>query len=356
MSSAIAEDIIINLDANTVYVDVVINVDTTTAYTITTTTGPRFEVVDSVTVERHAWVDSWIWLFRGVADSTTVNAIAADDDSNSTSNNYWASRLVGIATPDTYTIRATSFEYVTARERPIGTYTLSSNLIPHIDTATVVVETVTTIIDTPTVIPVITPVPEIATPSLPIGPVSLPADHELIIEIVEVVPVVEPQIEELIEPVLNIPEQIDQIPESIETPIVQEVVIDEPTPIEEVIEEIIQIKDVVVADLPPDTPVQLENGVVITAAVVVALDLFNNPTELLTEIFTNPAEVFTAISNIGADMSDQERTESEKTIIASVIAGQAAINAAGIATTAKGPVNTGGPNNNNIKLLRRKKL
>jgi hypothetical protein len=35
-----------------------------------------------------------------------------------------------------------------------------------------------------------------------------------------------------------------------------------------------------------------------------------------------------AIGSIGADMSDEERTESEQTIVAAVIAGQAAVTAA----------------------------
>jgi len=176
---ATAEDIIINLDATTTYVDVVVNVDTTTAYVITTTTGPRFEVVDSVTVERPAWVDSWLWLYRGVADSTTARtgqgAIAADDDGNSSSNNYWASRLSGTLTADTYTIRATSYDYVVAGQRAVGTYTLSSGLIPHRDTATAVVDTHTASIDGNTVtvdtstavVPTPAPEPPIVAPEPP---------------------------------------------------------------------------------------------------------------------------------------------------------------------------------------------
>jgi hypothetical protein len=119
--------------------------------------------------------------------------------------------------------------------------------------------------------------------------------------------------------------------------------------------EVIQADEVDLETLAPETPVQLDNGVVITAAVAVALELFDSPAELISAIFTSPEEVLTAITNIGADMSEEEREESEKTIVASVIAGQAAINAAGIAATAKAPVTTGGPSNDNIKLLRRRK-
>ena len=113
-----------------------------------------------------------------------------------------------------------------------------------------------------------------------------------------------------------------------------------PTPVEEppaeaeeppVEPEVTQADEVDLETLAPETPVQLDNGVVLEAGTVVALQLLENPAQLISEIFTNPAQVFTALSNIGADMSDDERDESEKVIVASVIAGQAAIGAASMA-------------------------
>ena len=90
------------------------------------------------------------------------------------------------------------------------------------------------------------------------------------------------------------------------------------------------------ADLPPETPVEVRqdkdgNEVVITAEVAAALEVLANPTELISAIFTDPGQALLAIASIGADMSDTERKESEQTIIASVIAGQAAVSAAGMA-------------------------
>jgi len=90
------------------------------------------------------------------------------------------------------------------------------------------------------------------------------------------------------------------------------------------------------ADLPPETPVEVredENGneVVITAEVAAALVILADPAALIEAIFTDPAQALLAIASIGADMSDEERTESEKIIVASVIAGQAAVSAAGAA-------------------------
>ena len=92
-------------------------------------------------------------------------------------------------------------------------------------------------------------------------------------------------------------------------------------------------------DLPPATPVEVredENGneVVITAEVAAALVILENPAELLSAVFSDPGQALLAIASIGADMSDEEREESEKIIVASVIAGQAAINAAGMAGAA----------------------
>lgn len=90
------------------------------------------------------------------------------------------------------------------------------------------------------------------------------------------------------------------------------------------------------ADLPPLTPVEVrqdENGnqVVVIASIADALTVLENPAALITAIFTDPGQALLALANIGADMSVQERKESKKIIVASVIAGQAAVNAVGAA-------------------------
>jgi hypothetical protein len=87
------------------------------------------------------------------------------------------------------------------------------------------------------------------------------------------------------------------------------------------------------ADLPPETPVEVrqdENGnqVVITAEIAAALVLLDNPQELLGAIFTDPGQVLLALGSIGADMSPEERAQSEKTVVAAVIVGQIAGQAA----------------------------
>lgn len=375
---ASAEDVIINLDTTTAYVDVVVQVDTTTAYTITTATGPRTEVVDSQTVERVAWVDSWLWLYRGVADSTTANPIRGDDDSNHSIDNYFASSISGVLNADTYTIRATSYNYVVGGERPIGTYTLSSNLIPPRDTSTVVVDTSTVVVDTNTsTVDGSTATVDTSTPVAPTPPPEPPAPAPEPPAIIFIPPVVEPEppavVEEPPAVVEEPPVEAEEPPvEAEEPPDVEE---EAPVPVEEPpveaeeppaeeeappVEEVVQADEVELETLAPETPVQLDNGVVLEAGTVVALQLLENPAELISAIFDNPAEVLTAISNIGADMSEEERTASENTIIASVIAGQAAINAVGAASAARTatptPSSGGAPSvNDNIKLYKRRK-
>lgn len=103
----------------------------------------------------------------------------------------------------------------------------------------------------------------------------------------------------------------------------------------------IQEAGITVQDLPPDTPVELENGVVLVAEVVVAIQLLENPAELLSAVFTDPSQALMAISNIGADMSDEVREESEKVVVSAIIAGgiatQAAASAAATAAYRRKP-------------------
>jgi hypothetical protein len=76
------------------------------------------------------------------------------------------------------------------------------------------------------------------------------------------------------------------------------------------------------ADLPPETPVSLPNGVVLTARVADAIQIFNSPSTIVSAIFTDPGKALIAIANIGADMTPKVRKQSQKVVVASVIAAQ----------------------------------
>lgn len=97
------------------------------------------------------------------------------------------------------------------------------------------------------------------------------------------------------------------------------------------------------ADLPPETPVEVRvdangNQVIITAEVAAALTVLESPAELLNAIFTDPAQALLALGSIGADMSEEERAESEKTIVAAVIVGGIATQSALAAAASVGTV------------------
>jgi hypothetical protein len=75
-------------------------------------------------------------------------------------------------------------------------------------------------------------------------------------------------------------------------------------------------------DLPDNQPVMLENGVILFAEVADALEIFENPSEILAAVFTDPGKALTAVANIGADMTPEQREESQTVVVASIIVGQ----------------------------------
>ena len=167
-------------------------------------------------------------------------------------------------------------------------------------------------------------------PGLQIPEVSEPVVEEPVVEEPVVETPTEPEVVDEPEPLE--PEVIPTEPEPTPEPIQPETPISTPEPI---VPEVVQLtEDIDLSVLPPDTPVELENGVVLTAEVVIALTLLENPAELLAELFTDPGQVLMALGNIGADMSPEVREQSEKVIIAAVIAGNIATQAAASAALA----------------------
>lgn len=78
------------------------------------------------------------------------------------------------------------------------------------------------------------------------------------------------------------------------------------------------------ADLPPEQPVTLENGVIITALVADAIEIFDSPLELLSTIFSDPKKALTALTNAGADMTPESRETSQGVVVSAIIVAQIA--------------------------------
>ena len=94
-------------------------------------------------------------------------------------------------------------------------------------------------------------------------------------------------------------------------------------------------------DLPASTPVEVrvsESGqaLVITAEVAANVELVTDPGALLEAAFTDPGAAVAAIGSIGADMTEEERTEATEMVVATVVATGAALNAVGAAAGTTG--------------------
>jgi hypothetical protein len=68
----------------------------------------------------------------------------------------------------------------------------------------------------------------------------------------------------------------------------------------------------------------LENGVILTAEVADALQIFDSPKELISTIFSDPGKALKALANVGADMTPEQRETSQNTVVAAVIVTQLA--------------------------------
>jgi hypothetical protein len=193
--------------------------------------------------------------------------------------------------------------------------------------------------------PAVEPEPPVAIPDpepVPVEPAPEPAP--------EPVPVVEPPAPVVAPPVVKPPSPEPPVEHRVEPAapnatqeqrqVVAEALVAQAQG-EPVTAQAIQDAGITVEDLPPQTPVELDNGVVLVAEVVVAIQLLENPAELLSAVFTDPAQALLAISNIGADMSPEVRKQSEKVVVSAIIAGgiatQAAASAAATAAYRRKP-------------------
>jgi len=71
-----------------------------------------------------------------------------------------------------------------------------------------------------------------------------------------------------------------------------------------------------------DQTIVLDNGVVLPVDIAEALELFDNPSEMLALLFTDPGKVLKAFLNVGADMSPEKRDLAQKGAVAVIIVTQ----------------------------------
>ena len=202
-----------------------------------------------------------------------------------------------------------------------------------------------TILPTPTEIPSPTPTPEPTLEPTPTPePTPIPSPSESLTAPPE--PTLEPVPSFSPNPVESVEPTLDPEPTPIPEPTQSESPSPEPTlePVQEVVQvpdtaeelladlepgEAVSFEDFLASgldyeDLPPDTPVTLENGVILTAVIADAIEIFDTPTELLSTIFSDPGKALKALRHVGADMTEEERETSQNVVVAAVVVTQVA--------------------------------
>jgi hypothetical protein len=301
MSPSFADEQQINLTPEVPYVDIPIEATEPTTLTVQTTNGtPQ---------TNPGFIDSWIELWQG------ATKLRADDDGAHSGTNVLASIITAPIETGFYFIRATSFAWMASNQTqfPTGTYLLTWSGVTTIPTATPTPTTTPqpTIEPTPTSEPTPSATPEPTevspTPTPTQEPTPLPTqepitdnsnDEAISVQVTpETLPTPEPTQTATLEP--EIIEQIIE-PETIETPIIEpELSVEE---LEEQIQE--QINELYIAE----NTIELE--IPTALAEIPGVEQIFAATE--------------AILNVGSDMTQEQREESQSVVVGAIIVTQIA--------------------------------
>jgi hypothetical protein len=296
MSPSFADEQTIELSPEVPYVDVPVEATAPTQITIQTTTGTPNDV---------GFIDSWIELWQ---DTTRI---AFNDDGAHSGTNVLASYLSLYLDAGFYFIRATSYAYACCNSFPTGTYLLTWN-------------GVTTVQTTPTPTPEPTPTEtEIQTPSPEptIEPTEQPSPTPIATDSSTPTPTQEPQPEPQPETNTNSqqsePILIQEIPSPTPEIILPQIEVTTP----EIVEEIVEEETIETPIVEPELSVEQINEIYIqenTIELAVPTALAAIPG--IEQIFAATE----AIMNVGSDMTQEQREESQSVVIGAIIVTQIA--------------------------------
>lgn len=309
-SSAWADETQINLDQQTPYIDIPVEATEPTQITIQTINGtPQ---------TNPGFIDSWLELWQG------VNKLFANDDGAHSATNVLASYISAPIEAGTYFIRATSYALMCCNQTPTGSYLLTWNGVATIPTLSPsptpsTEPTPTTeptpsptqtetespsptptqspteqVSPTPTATDSFTPTPE-PTTSQTQEETNQQTEPEVIVPVATPLPTQEPETQDLSEQELET-QQETVVDQSNETPILDEQFTPE------------QIQEQIDQEYITENTIQLS----------IPTSLENIPG--LTEIFAATE----AILNVGSDMTQEQREESQSVVIASIVVTQIA--------------------------------
>lgn len=302
-----SDDVTINLDSTTPYVDIPVTVTEPVDATISTVTGtPQ---------NNPGFIDSWIEVWQN------TTRLAYNDDGAHSAINVLASIITMPLQVGEYFIRATSYAYVCCNSYPTGSYLLSTNLIvttpsPSPTLISPTPEPSPSLTESPTPSPTPTqtsssPTPE-PTPE-PSSPSPSPSDTQMPTENPEVPtgPVQEPDEPDPVPSVESLQ------PSELPSPDVQDTLIE------------------VVDESSNDFPSSLENDLPSleetlptdeTESLLEFLPEFSleNLQETLQQISETITETLESISNLGADLTPENRKEAQQVVLAVIILPQLA--------------------------------
>lgn len=295
-----SDDVTINLDQSTPYVDVPVTVNEPVDATIQTNTG----------VPGPGFIDSWIEVWQ---DTTRL---AFNDDGNHSATNYLASIINIPLLAGEYFIRATSWNFVAYGGLPTGSYLLSTNLQIQVATPSPTPEV------TPTVDPSVSPTPTQSSsePSVeptpePSSPFPSPTDTPYPTSYPEVP---EPPVQE--QP-LPSPEVLPTFSEPVSSPLPD---------VQDTLEAIVDSSptsfpssepSLFVSELTPSPAPTDETLFQILSLDISLPPVLSEAVQLVSEAITDSLE---SISNLGADLSPEERKEAQQVVLAAVILPQLA--------------------------------
>lgn len=284
-SPAFADEQVIELNPSTPYVDVPVTITEPVDATIQTVTGtPDSDFIDS-------WIELW-------QDTTRL---AFNDDGAHSATNYLASIINMPLQVGEYFIRATSYAYRCCNALPTGQYVLQTNLA----------------ITTPSPTPSITPTPELSP-----TPIETPTPEPT--ESPSVTPSPEPLTEQPVEP----QPQPQEPQQQIVIPLIEETPTAEPEP-ELVIQQESEQPEILIETIEP--PIIEPESIIVTQEQLDQEYIAENTIEF--EVPTALAEIpgmtqiFAAtevILNVGSDMTQEQREESQSVVVAAIIVSQVA--------------------------------
>ena len=302
-----SDDVQINLDSNTAYVDVPITITEPVDATVQTVTGtPDNDFIDS-------WIEIW-------QDTTRL---AYNDDGAHSATNVLASIITMPLHIGEYFIRATSYAYMCCNSLPTGSYLLSTNLSIVQTTPTPSPEITPSLEPSPSPTPTqssSSPTPE-PTPE-PSSPSPSPTDTPQ--------PSASPEV-----PVVPVPEPDE--PDPVVSPTFLE---PEPSPtldVQDISEEVVdssfseQPLDDEILPLPlpsslDDEENQVQPSLSPESVSFLGVDITLPPllSEAVQQVFETINNSLETISNLGADLSPEERKEAQQVVLAAIIVPQLA--------------------------------